>query len=1179
MTMLLSLSLLGPNLLPLLLRAARCSPAYRKLPRPCMRTSRPQLHATMRVAPITLLLTFAEGAPVHPGGHLKRHTWDIFSVALGACALLATAMMLLLVATGGKRRADQGHEAATRQARPHRAAASETIRHTNWHLDQEQPPRLTRTATEVALSRPIAVAAHQDAPIAVATPLTSSEPSPGPTVFAHDVAVATPRANSLPVAVAVGVRQHPSGRFSATAPFKADKRYLGIYDTQDEAEAAVKLAIDTYRPDRPVGCDEQLAALSTSEHIDGERHLVTTATAFAARGYETMSVNGVTLFLSIKNSTGFRGIGDKKGARRGSRYVVKEIGAHHRDNRQQHSFDTVLEAATFYASLVKEQVCGRYSKSYTARSETAAECVYTPIDQGEPIEPGASSLPVGMDDSAPSASSDLLATLPLPDNGGDLLTTLPLPDDDGGNQLPSLVDLLTRDLCYDPADGNSQTPPPSLPPSPPSSPFGQESATPLARLSTPPRSRSATPAARPVSRWMAWAGPMLRSLMLLALFTPTAGAPLGSMSSDDPSFAPDVLFGVMSALIASYGGARVMQAAQQLIGDPAAASDSSGSATAATSRELPPSSHAPRELPPSSHAPPSASGKPTRLGHTAADRARASRLIARAWRARPRTVAAHANQITGSSEYERRLRMAKSITAGASPEYERRRRIADSITAGVASAQEGGIVPLPDVSALTAPTPEHEALSVATTSEGATISEGATTLEDAAAAGRYIATRLAFRWHQRAARDRVAGSTMSAPDESHVTLSSTPLFAPPAIEMPQGLPPPSPPCSPPELSSPPAPGTPSPHAFAPAQASHAAFAAELATALAAAKAVRSGATTLARKQTRRSASRAADARARAAAGRLLGAAPQRDWVLLCFVYKLRARAAASDTAQARRAAAKLAERIHELRSSPPRPLVTFDVGLVCGELLYRSELGTVTSTHPAFSPDPLIPIGHCLRHDGSTTVPLLPPADGTIRLCAESSGSICYYNEADGTAMWDAPKGSTVLRDSPLSSAACLLNLADGKSVAFEEPPPRLPPGLGFSALRGTGWMSIFEDAEHRILLFHVETGSVRSAPWICLRTAHGRVFFANLVTRQTRWLPPSRWMEDWVSRVVASHDGRGYGTPFDDTRFARDLLPPSIAHRRVEGGAPYLWEKGLPSYQPSEGDTELTYPKQRRIA
>lgn len=224
------------------------------------------------------------------------------------------------------------------------------------------------------------------------------------------------------------------------------------------------------------------------------------------------------------------------------------------------------------------------------------------------------------------------------------------------------------------------------------------------------------------------------------------------------------------------------------------------------------------------------------------------------------------------------------------------------------------------------------------------------------------------------------------------------------------------------------------------------------------------------------------------------------------------------------------------------------------------------------SPEPLVPLGHSLSADGSTALPLAPPADSQVRLCPERSGAVCYYNESNGFASWDAPSGSRELVFLPLSPVSAL----PGAEAPFSELPPRFPEGLGFNALRGTSWIHLPEDCQNRILLYHTETGCMRNSPWISLRTAYGCVFFVNLVSHQTRWLPPHRWMEDWVSRPAVSEDGRAYGTPLDGTRFARDLLPPSVSRLRVEGGAPYLWETGLPPFVRDEHDTRLTYPTPR---
>jgi hypothetical protein len=122
------------------------------------------------------------------------------------------------------------------------------------------------------------------------------------------------------------------------------------------------------------------------------------------------------------------------------------------------------------------------------------------------------------------------------------------------------------------------------------------------------------------------------------------------------------------------------------------------------------------------------------------------------------------------------------------------------------------------------------------------------------------------------------------------------------------------------------------------------------------------------------------------------------------------------------------------------------------------------------------------------------------------------------------------------------------------------------------------------VLLVHQQTGAVRDAPWIALRTRDGCIYFANLLTRETRWLPPHLWMHGWVSRTKIS-DSRSSGSTMSQILDnGRDLpcdgrkpLPPLIAFKRVEGGAPYMYESthGAPQYPPDESgwDSQLTYP------
>jgi hypothetical protein len=151
--------------------------------------------------------------------------------------------------------------------------------------------------------------------------------------------------------------------------------------------------------------------------------------------------------------------------------------------------------------------------------------------------------------------------------------------------------------------------------------------------------------------------------------------------------------------------------------------------------------------------------------------------------------------------------------------------------------------------------------------------------------------------------------------------------------------------------------------------------------------------------------------------------------------------------------------------------------------------------------------------------------------------------------------------------------------------PPRIPLQMGLNWLAHTGWASIFCDGAHEVLLVHQQTGAVRDAPWIALRTRDGCIYFANLLTRETRWLPPHLWMHGWVSRTgtCTSSDLRRSRMSRVLDRGGRDLpcdgrkpLPPSVAFQRVEGGAPYMYEPthGTPQYPPDERwDSQLTYP------
>ena len=114
------------------------------------------------------------------------------------------------------------------------------------------------------------------------------------------------------------------------------------------------------------------------------------------------------------------------------------------------------------------------------------------------------------------------------------------------------------------------------------------------------------------------------------------------------------------------------------------------------------------------------------------------------------------------------------------------------------------------------------------------------------------------------------------------------------------------------------------------------------------------------------------------------------------------------------------------------------------------------------------------------------------------------------------------------------------------------------------------------------------AVPTLCL--------LANLLTRETRWLPPHLWMQGWVSRLEvdsASPAGLEIGSMShalsSGATSRRDLpcdwrrpLPTLIGRQRVEGGAPYMYEPalGVPQYPPDERwDSQLTYPLEGNYA
>jgi hypothetical protein len=295
---------------------------------------------------------------------------------------------------------------------------------------------------------------------------------------------------------------------------------------------------------------------------------------------------------------------------------------------------------------------------------------------------------------------------------------------------------------------------------------------------------------------------------------------------------------------------------------------------------------------------------------------------------------------------------------------------------------------------------------------------------------------------------------------------------------------------------------------------------------------------------------------------------------MAFCYKLRARALLSPAAVARATTAARQSRVLLLRTVGPKPLTSFDVGVGSdGSLLYRSARGTVSSIHPAIQPADGVPMGSTLLPDGTCGVALQPPPDSPFEPCPDASGAICYVDRDSGGAQWDAPPGSASLQARPLLERS------------FSLPPPSLPPGLGYATLHGTHWHPLYSDRLGRVCLYHAETGAVREAPWVCLRNQpYGSVFFANLITQESRWFPPHRWMESWISRPTYLDSNCCYRNTGDNRdlcerafaghRLEQQLLPLAIARQRVECGAPpSLYERGVPQYLPDPDDTWDSHP------
>ena len=268
-------------------------------------------------------------------------------------------------------------------------------------------------------------------------------------------------------------------------------------------------------------------------------------------------------------------------------------------------------------------------------------------------------------------------------------------------------------------------------------------------------------------------------------------------------------------------------------------------------------------------------------------------------------------------------------------------------------------------------------------------------------------------------------------------------------------------------------------------------------------------------------------------------------------------------------------KVMQLLGRPPRPML-YDVGYdaTSGAFSYRDVCGAIRDEHPG-----AVTAGHVPAYsaDGLVIDPVMPPASSTVVLCPERSGAWCYYDTASGEASWFPPTSDTPL---------LLMHRTFAPAQLPADPPPRLSSELQLGTLhRVTDWVVAgVRDAQNTLMLTHKLTGAVRVAPWVALRTPGMCVFFANLISRETRWLPPHQWMQGWVSRRTWTATDDLYAAPDSppvlspgnlDRPFDPSRLPLLGIHgrMRVEGGAPYLHEHGRPPYPPDMHDTPDTYP------
>ena len=294
-----------------------------------------------------------------------------------------------------------------------------------------------------------------------------------------------------------------------------------------------------------------------------------------------------------------------------------------------------------------------------------------------------------------------------------------------------------------------------------------------------------------------------------------------------------------------------------------------------------------------------------------------------------------------------------------------------------------------------------------------------------------------------------------------------------------------------------------------------------------------------------------------------------------FCHRLRSCAEASPSAVARREAAACRAQVERIIAQSPRPMTTYDVSFDAdsGAFGFRHESGSFSLAHPAVPPhDPGYSSIPAYSRDMEIVEPLWPPSNSSWVLVPEASGAWCYYDTALGLSSWFPPDGSA----GPQSRKLLV------PDIPFQQPPPRLDDRLTFVSAERADWMPEYHDFDHVILMRHRLTGAVREAPWISLRTPSGQIYFGNLTTRDTRWFPPHRWMDGWVTRNQDCPDGNFTAPPradaFDsanlgNSTYSRYLLPTDICRLRVEGGAPYLHSYGVPQYGADKFDSAQTYP------